>query len=147
MEVVIREELPRRLVGLDYVGKNENQEIHRLWDAFIPRFQEVAGIKDTFGAMRTPKDAEPGVFCYLACREVANFDAIPEGMTGWEIEGGLFAIVACLSLNHIREGINAFYSEWLPASVYRARGCTLEYYPPSFPGRDEIELWFAIAPK
>ena len=32
-----------RVVGMAYIGKNENGEIGKMWDEFIPRFHEVQG--------------------------------------------------------------------------------------------------------
>jgi hypothetical protein len=31
------------VIGMAYVGKNENEEIHSMWDDFLPRADEVQG--------------------------------------------------------------------------------------------------------
>ncbi|MEQ1822781.1 MAG: effector binding domain-containing protein [Fimbriimonadaceae bacterium] len=144
MNVVIREEPARLLVGMQYVGKAEIGEIPALWDEFVPRLAEIPGGGRVFGVSSGLGEIAPGVFSYLAGRELHNLDQIPDGMTSWEFEVGLYGVVQCPSLDEIRPTIGTFYGEWLPASPYKARGHTMEYYPPSFPASPEIELWFAI---
>ena len=134
----------RKLVGLELIGPDSPTAIPDLWQAFMPRMGEVARVKDTFGASHMTAD---GKIAYLCGSEVANFDQIPEGMTGWDVVGGTYALVKCPSLGEIHHAIDWFYQDWLPTSDHNAGQGMLEYYPPEFPGNPSFDLLFSVVPR
>ncbi len=134
----------RKLVGLEYIGRPGGPEIPALWHSFAPRMGEITRASGAFGASHFAKGDDAEAIAYLAAREVHDFGVMPEGMKGWEIEGGLYAVVLCPSLEVIHETIMAFYDEWLPGSKYEAHAGLLEVYPSTFPEDPRFDLRFSV---
>jgi predicted transcriptional regulator YdeE/DNA-binding transcriptional MerR regulator len=108
------------VVGMKYRGKNENNEIPQLWQAFGPRMGEVQhkvapevayGVCSTF-------DEQSGEFDYVAGFEVDSTAGIPEGMVSFEVPGGKYAIFTC-TLPTIGEAYKYAFETWLPQSGHR----------------------------
>jgi len=119
------------VVGMKYRGKNENNEIARMWGEFIPRFQEIKHIAgDSYGVCR---DLEAdGEFEYLASFEVSRIEDIPAGMESWDVPANKYAVFAT-TLPNIGETYRYALQTWLPASGYqRADGPDFELYDESF---------------
>jgi AraC family transcriptional regulator len=119
------------VVGMSYQGKNENNDISRVWDLFIPRIDEIedkAG--DAYGVCG---QVEPdGSFHYLAGIEVSQVDDQPEDMTHWTVPEQTYAAFPC-TLQTIHETFRHAYQNWLPQSGYKQTdGPDLEFYPPEF---------------
>jgi predicted transcriptional regulator YdeE len=119
------------VVGMPYQGKNENNDISRVWDLFIPRIDEIedkAG--DAYGVCgRVEPD---GSFHYLAGIEVSQVDDQPEDMTHWTVPEQTYAVFPC-TLQTIHETFRHAYQNWLPHSGYKQTdGPDLEFYPPEF---------------
>ena len=120
-----------KAVGLPYKGKNENNEIAGLWQAFNPRVREIQHITD--GAFGICKEADAdGSFPYLAAMAVSDATQIPPGMVCWEIPEQTYAVFEC-ALPAIRETYHYAYETWLPASGYEfSGGPDFEYYDEAF---------------
>jgi predicted transcriptional regulator YdeE len=122
------------VVGMQYHGKNENNEIPQIWQAFNPRMGEIKHIgnnRECFGVCaELEEDGE--TFKYLACWEVSSPTDIPEGMVSWEIPAQTYAVFPC-TLPTIHEAYEHAHQTWLPQSGYkRAAGPDFELYDMSF---------------
>jgi predicted transcriptional regulator YdeE len=119
------------VVGLLYKGKNENNDISRVWDQFLPRVDEINHkAPDAFGVCG---EMEPdGSFQYLAGFQVSEVAGLPDRMTHWTVPEQSYAAFPC-TLQTIRDTFDHAYQDWLPQSDYqRADGPDFEFYPPEF---------------
>ena len=137
------------VVGMLYRGKNENQEIPQLWQAFGPRMGEIVHASKepiAYGVMDN-YDEETGEFDYVAALKVDSAEDIPEGMLSWQIPESKYAVAAC-SLPTLHETFHELYHEWLPNSGYeRAPGPEFELYDERFDNKDphsELDLYIPI---
>lgn len=136
------------VIGMAYVGKNENEQIHSLWDVFLPRVPEVQGRTHPGVTLGVCGDArEDGSFRYVAGCQVAPDAPVPEGMIAIEVPAATYVVVTqrgvlsdeqhglCAALNYV-------YREWLPQSGYqRAATPDLEWYDERFDsGREDSEM-------
>ena len=87
-----------RVIGLRYVGKNENSEIKALWQgpgSLIERAGELhgePGFDGAFGICRCLPDVRDGSFEYFAAIAVTDDSPIPEGMSESFVPEGTYAI-------------------------------------------------------
>ena len=128
-----------RVVGMAYVGKNDNCEIPAMWDRFIPRFDEVPGKIRPSVKLGVCGDAqEDGSFRYVAGFQVEADAPVPEGMATFEVPAATYVVVTQHGpLNDEKRGLGAamnyVYREWLPQSGYkRADAADLEWYDERF---------------
>ncbi len=136
------------VVGMGYVGKNENAEISSMWGDFIPRVHEIQGKLYPEVMLGVCGDArEDGSFRYVAGFEVDANAPVPDGMTTFEVPAATYVIVTQhgeLSDEKCGLGaaLNFVYREWLPTSGYqRADTPDLEWYDKRFhPGQEESEM-------
>ena len=77
------------VVGLKYYGKNENNEIPKLWAKANPRMHEIKHIVTSPDAAYgiCGDMVENGNFSYLAGLAVSSIEDIPEGMDSWGSAG------------------------------------------------------------
>jgi AraC family transcriptional regulator len=146
-----------RVVGMAYVGKNENEEIYTMWGDFIPRFDEVQGKICPDVKLGVCGDAqEDGSFRYVAGFQVEADAPVPEGMTTFDVPAATYVVVTQHGvLSDERHGLHAavnyVYREWLPQSGYqRAATPDLEWYDQRFTGVDredsEMDVYTPIVP-
>ncbi len=101
--------------------------------------------------------ADDGSWEYLMSDVVTDLDAIPAGLTGFEIPAHRYARFALqprfiwmwgLALGLLKKYI---YSEWLPGSVYETNSAVLgdfEYHDKrSLGGKPQIDLYVAVKDK
>ncbi len=125
------------VVGLSYVGKNENQEIAQMWNVFNQRDDEIKAIDRSqayglcFDAIDHPDEA---YFEYVSGREVANDQDIPEGMVYREISEHRYAVFTHEgTLDNLSETYSYIYETWLPQSGYELDGgFDMEVYDKDF---------------
>jgi len=128
------------MVGLPYFGKNQNQEIHELWNQFNRRMAQIGSVKhDTgeacIGLCITPDDGPiEGAFEYVAGLPVSEIEDIPEDFVVREVSEHTYAVFAhegdLASLGKTYEYI---YETWLPQSGYAlAQKLDFEYYNEDF---------------
>jgi len=141
--------LPAMLViGMAYVGKNENEEIHSMWGDFIPRFDEVQGKISPDVKLGVCGDAhEDGSFRYVAGFQVEAEAPVPDGMTTFDVPAATYVVVTqrgeLSDKQHgLHAAINFVYREWLPQSGYqRADTPDLEWYDERFHfGQEDSEM-------
>ncbi|MBN1285993.1 MAG: AraC family transcriptional regulator [Anaerolineae bacterium] len=118
-------------VGMKYRGKNATKmEIPQLWEAFIPRKDEIKHLSTpqiSYGVMDN-YDPATGDFDYLAGFGVDRAEDVPQGMMRWDVPEQRYAVFAC-NLRTIHQVFDFIYSQWLPQSSYqRAEGPEFELY-------------------
>jgi AraC family transcriptional regulator len=148
-----------RVVGMSYIGKNENGEIGKMWDEFIPRFSEVQGKICPGVALGVCGDAQgDGSFRYVAGFQVEADAPVPEGMSTFEVPAATYVVVTQHGpLSDKKRGLGAVmsyvYRDWLPQSGYR-RAATpdLEWYGERFvfgmgdDSESEMDVYTPIVP-
>jgi AraC family transcriptional regulator len=145
-----------RVVGMEYVGKNENAEIAAMWGKFVPRSGEIQSRTRPRVALGECGDArEEGSFRYVAGCEVEADAPVPEGMAIFDVPAANYVVVTQRGqLNDKEHGLGAALnyvsSEWLPQSGYR-RAATpdLEWYDERFRGDEEdseMDIYTPIVP-
>jgi len=128
-----------RVVGMAYVGKNENGEIPAMWSKFIPHFHEVPGKIHPDVKLGVCGDCQQdGSFRYVAGFQVEADAPVPEGMTTCQVPAATYVVVTQRGpLGDKKRGLSAamnyVYREWLPQSGYkRADAADLEWYDERF---------------
>ena len=124
-------------VGMEYRGKNENDEIKQLWSVFWPRVREIQDINWANGSYGICRDWPEGEgLDYLAAVEVERAERVPNGMTSWQVPENTYAVFPC-TLPTLHEAYRHAFEDWLPQSGYkRADGSDFELYGPEFDPED-----------
>ncbi|MBN2796715.1 MAG: AraC family transcriptional regulator [Clostridia bacterium] len=148
---------PMRVIGLEYYGKNENYEIPQLWQAFLPRVNEIEGnIKPNWSlGVCEPLEEKvedvdldhPNAFKYLACVIVDETSEVPEDMTAWKVEHRKYAVFTHTgSVEFLGDTYKAIYSKWLPESGYQVEFTyDFEVYDENFrPGSEDSKMYIYI---
>ena len=103
---------PYRAVGINYIGKNENGEIPKLWDSetgFLSRVAELTPVEGIFfGICRCVPGMTDGTFEYIAGAPIADDAPVPDGMVEAKIAGGTYAAFEVPSLDDLMKA-------WAPA--------------------------------
>jgi predicted transcriptional regulator YdeE len=122
------------VVGIMYHGKNEANEVPRLWGELWSRSKEIKNRVDpsvAYGVLGK-KDCDSGEFDYMAGLEVDSVADVPEGMDSWEVPEQTYAVFAC-TLPTLMETMQYAFETWLPQSAYeRADGPGFELYGEDF---------------
>jgi predicted transcriptional regulator YdeE/DNA-binding transcriptional MerR regulator len=140
------------VVGMQYIGKNEDQEIAKMWGNFLPRINEPARIKPqlSYGlcdsSIAGPEEAD---FEYVAGVEVAGPDvAVPEGMVLRSVPERKYAIFTHHgTLDTLGETYQNIYNTWLPQLGYKvADEFDMEVYDEDFiPDSPDSKLYIYMA--
>ncbi|HYF77599.1 MAG TPA: AraC family transcriptional regulator [Symbiobacteriaceae bacterium] len=121
-------ELPERLmVGLEYIGKNQNGEIPALWAAFNRRTGEVrhrVAVQQAIGlcgSVENPK--EECEFRYAAGVFVDRADELPAGMVARKVPAGLYAVFTHeAGPEALGRSYEYIWGTWVPGSSYQPAG-------------------------
>jgi AraC family transcriptional regulator len=145
------------VVGLEYVGKNEQREIPALWDIFWKRRQEVRDKTQPNVALGVCGEVrEDGAFSYVAGFQVQQAKDIPEGMVVKQVPAAKYAVFTHRGpLSDVENDLDstyaAIYREWLPASGYeQADSPDFELYDERFvfgqpqQPQSEIDIYIPI---
>jgi AraC family transcriptional regulator len=136
------------VVGMNRRGKNQGEELARLWRTFLSRANEIKGIVDrqvSYGLIGN-FDEENGEFDYMAGYEVVEASAIPEGMSSWKVPKQRYAVFPC-SLPDLMETLQQIYGTWLPESGYqRGNGPEFEHYGQEFNPEDPCSIMYVYIP-
>jgi AraC family transcriptional regulator len=138
------------VVGLKYHGKNENNEIPRLWEALDPRASEIMNRVDEHLAygISANMDQDTGAFDYVAGFAVGSPEKVPEGMVHFSVPGGKYAVFTT-TLPRLGETLMHAYHDWLPESGYQPAGTAdFELYNEAFDPRDpnsEFDVYIPIS--
>jgi len=116
-------------IGMQYVGKNEHEEISKMWQEFMPRVKEIKDLtrdkesgEVSYGLCYMPEGAEKGVIEYIACFPVSSLKYVPQGMVAKEVPSQTYAKVEAYGVKDIGPAYSFLINEWLPHSDYEA-GC------------------------
>lgn len=124
------------VVGMLYVGKNQNNEIPEMWVKFNKRGNELVCTGDAaYGVCQWVNDGSDGIFEYLAGYEVDPNDPIPEGMTARTVPANTWAVFEHRgAADTLGDTYNRIFQEILPASNYRQTedGRDMEVYTDEF---------------
>jgi AraC family transcriptional regulator len=135
MEPVIITKPTFSVVGMQYIGKNQNQEIAQMWGEFNPRMKEIEGFVEgnAYGVCSMVPGA-PDSIDYVAGFEVSGNETLPEGMVSVKVPEQRYAVFEHRgSLEKLPETFHIIHEVWLPKSGYRhANGPELEVYDERF---------------
>ncbi|MFZ6031096.1 MAG: GyrI-like domain-containing protein [Chloroflexota bacterium] len=124
------------LVGMPYVGKNENQEIAQMWGVFNQQEQNIQhAVRDAAYGLCTIQPGLPeGTFEYVASFKVEKAEGVPEGMVVREVPAQQYAVFTHIgALEKLCDTYNYIYQVWIPKSGYQAAdNFDFEYYDEAF---------------
>lgn len=114
-----------KFIGVSSEMSRANDQTSQLWRSFMPRRQTVSNrTSQDFMSMQVypngPKQvADPSaMFTKWAVVQVANFDAVPEGMETYTLNGGLYAVFQHHGPATDLSTVMYIFQEWLPQSDY-----------------------------
>jgi AraC family transcriptional regulator len=137
------------VVGMRVHGKNENDEIPQMWQAFGARAKEIKHLVNPhvcYGICAN-MDESTGAFDYVVGIEVDNIADLPEGMVSWNVPEGTYAVFTC-TLPTVGETFRHAYHTWLPQSGYQLTGgpdfeLYDEHFDPQDPG-SKMDVYIPI---
>lgn len=135
------------VVGLQYRGKNENDEIAQMWNELVPRIREIESPTPTmvsYGVI-TEFDESTNEMEYVAGVEVDEVSDVPEDMVSVDVPAQTYAVFPT-TLPALHDTIMHIYDEWLPDADYeRIVGPEFELYDENFdPNDEDSELYLYI---
>lgn len=119
---------PTKLVGIGERMSLGADATASLWRALMPRRGEIRNrVSSDYVSMRIYTETALArmfrpdtVFEKWAAVEVADHDAVPDGMRGYEIEGGTYAVFVHEGpASRFPETMRTIFGTWLPTSGYR----------------------------
>lgn len=158
MDIEVKEIATKHIVGIHVRTSMQNDVTYKAWQAFMPRRREVANAIGTHlismqvfdEPVTAANNSDKEVFFdNWAAVEVANLSQVPQGMEGYTIQGGKYAVFTHRGEDSkFFESINYFYTQWLPQSGYevddRAQFEILgEKYKTNHPESEE-EVWIPL---
>lgn len=110
------------VVGVRYSGSLQHEEVEWMWrERLLPRLPELPGDdkqKSVFIGVRLSLTAgDDGGFEYIAGISTRNLDGVPDGMAGWYVSGGKFAVVDVATVSDIDNAYRYLYESWMPQQV------------------------------
>ncbi len=139
-----------RVVGLNYIGKNENQEIAAMWGQFNSRFGEIQTDGNLcYGlCLILPAGNKQGGVEYVACTAALADTPLPSGMVEKFIPAHKYAKfkhVGKPSLVH--QTFHKIYSDWLPEYGFtNGVGYDLELYDEDFVPKSSNTVMYCLVP-
>ncbi len=109
------------VVGMEYHGRNENNEIPALWESFLPRMDEIQHQVSTEGSfglcIGDPDYKQTGVFRYVAGQAVTEGATVPDGMVAVTVPEATYAVFTHRgTLETLGQTYDYIYGTWLPTS-------------------------------
>jgi predicted transcriptional regulator YdeE len=148
MKVHVKTKPAFTVVGTEYFGKNENNEIKAMWQTTSPRLGEIqhANVPPNIAYGVCGEMEEDGRFRYMAAVEVNKVEDLPEGMTSWKVPEQTYAVFGC-TLPEIHQTYEYAHGTWIPENGYkRAPGPDFEYYDEHFDPADPASLLYIYIP-
>jgi predicted transcriptional regulator YdeE/DNA-binding transcriptional MerR regulator len=135
------------VVGMPYLGKNENREIPAMWGTFMQRQREIKHVAPSphgnYGICRANSQ---GLVDYIAALPVTSLDDVPEGMIGYEVPQQTYAVFEAHGLIDIPATFDHILHAWLPSSGYEwGNGPDFEYYAPEWENSEStVYIYFPV---
>ncbi len=136
----------KKVIGMEYRGKNENGEIPKLWEVFMQKYTQIkTPSSENMYGLYYDYD-ENNVFTSFAGLEVSEITSIPEGMVIKEIPSRDYAVFTFKG--HISE-IGAFwekiYTEYMQKNnLVPDYGLSFELYDERFAKSGECDIYVPI---
>jgi AraC family transcriptional regulator len=125
-------------------------EIPALWDAFVPRLDEIEDAcgDRTYGVCQDDAQGKD-TFAYTAAIEVASLARVPHGMVGFTIPAGTWAVFTHRGpISKIVETFDAIFTTGLAtAKLERCGALDLEVYDERFDpatGTGEVDIYIPV---
>jgi predicted transcriptional regulator YdeE len=145
---------PSRAIGVRYAGKNENQEVMKLWGELLPQRGSIAMPEGggAFGVCRCIPGNTDGSFEYVAAFEALPDAPVPGGMVAVDIPAGEYFV---RRFEHVPDYMSAWkeaagalavdpewdgYCKGSSDCQCAAHPC-FEYYPPEFHGDGPMHIY------
>ena len=147
----------KKLVGLRAEMSLAEDRTPQLWRAFMPRRSEIPNrVSTDYMSMRLVSETDPGKlfspnarFEKWAVVEVADHASIPEGMEGYSLAGGSYAVFLHQGpMSSFPATVQLIFGSWLPGSEF-GLDCREQFellaegYDPQDPEARE-EVWIPI---
>lgn len=144
-------ELPAfSVVGMEYQGDPMNGDIGLLWQRFVAREHEIAGVSEPRIAYGLCRLTAPGEMHYVAGFGVEAEHSVPEGMQRFEVPAQKYAVFTHKgTVEGIGESFQAIYASRLAELGLEPRqGVSFERYDERFIAADdpasEVDLYIPI---
>ena len=117
------------------------------------KMHTIPNLRDPWAFVAYSRDfnEETKSWQYIMGDVVTCFDTIPEGLNGYEIPAGTFAVFPIKAKFKFLWGLEIarmkryIFTNWLPNSEYKPTGCDFEYHDERSTGRNpSIDLYVAI---
>jgi predicted transcriptional regulator YdeE len=148
---------PCRIIGMNYIGQDPDNNIPQLWSRFCARVSEIDKPKEGagFGVCR----CLPGGtgFEYVAAVEATQNAKVPDGMMAVDLPRCDYAVFQVPEIPEVRNVWRSSSAE-LDASQEWARYCgpsrcdcashpAFEYYQPGYRGNGPFFIYLPVKPK
>lgn len=135
-----------KVVGMEYVGKNEKGEIGVMWGAFNERDQEIDTPYNNASYGICYDMNYEGGFSYLAGMKVDTIEHLPHGMKVKAVPGGKFAIFTFKEhISKIGEFWGQIYGQFLPGLGLEPEDrVSFEYYDERFMKNGECDIYIPV---
>lgn len=122
---------PLLVVGLPIQTSDRDiyRDVSKVYSEFVQlkTRNPISHLKEPWAAINISRDyiPETGAFTYIAGEAVDAFENIPEGLSGFEIPAGSYAVFPVRPASRLAWGVEMgrikryIYAEWLPASDFR----------------------------
>lgn len=114
----------KKLIGTRLKMSLAENRTRALWQSLMPRLKEIdnrtSDDKISMQIYREPLKIGDfnQEFEKWAAVEVANFDALPEGLETFTLRGGLYAVFDYKGSSSDAQIFRYIFTEWLPNSIY-----------------------------
>ncbi len=135
----------KKIMGIVYYGKNENEEIPLMWQRHISKINQLDNLVEptvTYGfCFHTEDYKDMGCFHYLISKEVKDFNTIPMNFVAKTIPKSEYAIFTHEGdVSLLGDTYQYIFGEWLPKQDFT----TIEHYNMERYSHDGIQLLIPI---
>lgn len=116
---------PKKLIGKSLIMSLSQDKTFELWHSFMPRRKEIKNnIGTEFYSMQVYdhlyfKDFNPNtIFEKWATVEVTDFEAVPNKMKTFILNGGQYAVFFHKGIDNAHDTFEYIFTTWLPNSDY-----------------------------
>jgi AraC family transcriptional regulator len=132
------------VAGLRIHTQPKSPEIPKLWNAFVPRMDELKNISEPHASYGVMASTDNGLD-YLAGNPVNDATDLPESMSAWEISENTYAVFES-TISTLTKTFDYIFGWWLPNSEYKqASGPLLGRYGETFgPENPVVDIYVPI---